>query len=313
MPELDKLIQDATAGDPISGLKWTHKSLRKIADALERKGYSLSLPTVSRLLYLRSYSLKVNHKRVAGKQSPGRDEQFHYIEQRRKWFLHRKWPVISVDTKKNELIGNFKNAGQEWRRQARPVNMYDFPSQASGKAIPYGIYDLGRNEGYVVVGISHDTPTFAVTSIRSWWITIGKKAYPQCSHLLIEADCGGSNGNRSQMWKVCLQHFANEFGLKITVTHFPTGASKWNPIEHRMFNLISKNWEGQPLVSYETVLKHIRTTTSTTGFCCKARLDKKNYVTGIKVPPEEEKRMRIKPHKVFPDWNYTIHPQTTKW
>jgi DDE family transposase len=311
--ELDQLIQDATAGDPISGLKWTHKSLRKIADALERKGYSLSLPTVSRLLYLRSYSLKVNHKRVAGKQSPGRDEQFHYIEQRRKWFLQRKWPVISVDTKKNELIGNFKNAGPEWRRQARPVNMYDFPSQASGKAIPYGIYDLGRNEGYVVVGLSHDTPTFAVTSIRSWWIAIGKKAYPECTHLLIEADCGGSNGNRCRMWKVCLQHFANEFGLKITVTHFPTGASKWNPIEHRMFNLISKNWEGQPLESYETVLKHIRTTTSTTGFRCKAQLDKKTYVTGIKVPPEEEKRIRIKPHKVFPDWNYTIHPQTIKW
>jgi len=182
-----------------------------------------------------------------------------------------------------------------------------------GKAIPYGIYDLGRNEGYVVVGISHDTPTFAVTAIQSWWLTIGKIGYPECTHLLIEADCGGSNGNRSRVWKARLQDFANESGLKITVTHFPTGASKWNPIEHRMFNLISKNWEGQPLLSYETVLKYIRTTTSTSGFCCKARLDRKNYETGIKVSPEEEKCMKIRPHKVFPDWNYTIHPQTAKW
>jgi len=308
MTALDHLMKDATAGDPISGLLWTHKSLRQIRRALRREGYTLSLTTISRLLRQRSYSLRVNRKRVAGKQVAGRDQQFQYIEQRRKAFLRRNKPVISVDTKKKELIGNFKNAGREWNREGRDVNMYDFASQAEGRAIPYGIYDVGRNQGYVVVGISHDTPEFAVTSIRAWWVAVGQKQYPGETHLLIEADGGGSNGNQCLVWKARLQDLADEFGLRITVTHYPTGTSKWNPIEHRMFNLISGNWAGQPLESYERMLKHIRTTRSATGFRCKARLDKTIYQTGIKISLEEAARIRLRPHKLFPQWNYTIYP-----
>ena len=305
-------MADATAGDPISGLLWSHKSLRKIERALRATGYEVSRATISRLLRLRKYSLRVNCKRIAGKQSPGRDEQFTYMEKCRKAFLRRKSPVISVDTKKRELIGNFKQSGREWRRARRDVNMYDFAGDSEGKAIPYGIYDLGRNEGYVVVGTSHDTPEFAVASIRAWWVKMGRHVYVGCTELLIEADCGGSNGNRCSVWKVRLQEFADEFGLTITVTHYPTGASKWNPIEHRMFNLISGNCAGQPLESYETMLKHIRTTKSTIGFQCKARLDKRVYATGVKVSPEEVAHMRLRLHKVFPQWNYTIYPHTRK-
>jgi len=305
-------MQDATAGDPISGLKWTHKSLRKLSVALDRRGYHLSAPTISRLLRWREYSLRVNHKRLAGKQSVGRDEQFRYLAQQRQRFLRRKWPVISVDTKKKEKIGNFKQAGREWRHRPRAVGMYDFPSDAQGKVIPYGIYDVGRNQGYVVVGTAHDTPEFAVAAIRRWWVAVGQRVYPWQRHLLIQADCGGSNGNRCWHWKARLQDFADEFDLIITVTHYPTGASKWNLIEHRQFNLISANWAGQPLDSYETVLKHIRTTKSETGFRCLAWLDTKHYETGIQVPLEVAAWLRVRPHKSFPHWNYTIYPHPYK-
>jgi hypothetical protein len=305
-------MRDTTAGDPISGLKWTHKSLRALGRELARRGYAVSAPTISRLLQLRAYSLRVNHKRLAGKQSPGRDEQFQYIAQRRKAFLRRGGPVISVDTKKKELIGLFKNPGQQWRRTPHAVLIYDFPSDAVGKAIPYGIYDVGRNKGYVVVGVSHDTPEFAVRAIRSWWVRVGRKVYPDRTQLLIEADCGGSNGNRCRAWKARLQDFADEFGLTITVTHYPTGASKWNPIEHHMFNLISANWAGQPLESYETVLKHIKTTRSTTGFQCRARRDPKSYPTGRKVSQDEAASLRVRSHRSFPHWNYTIRPRVTR-
>ena len=305
-------MHEATAGDPISGLKWTHKSLRALEGELWQRGYRVSAPTIGRLLKLRSYSLRVNHKRVAGKQSAGRDEQFQYIERRRKVFLQRNWPVVSVDTKKKELIGLFKNPGEQWRRTPHEVLMYDFPSQATGKAIPYGVYDVGRNEGYVIVGVSHDTPQFAVGAIRSWWVRVGRKVYPGQRHLLIEADCGGSNGNRCLAWKIRLQDFADEFELSITVTHYPTGASKWNPIEHRMFNLISGNWAGQPLEGYETVLKYIRTTRSATGFRCTARLDKKVYSTGVKVSREEAVSLHLRKHKLFPHWNYTIRSHLTR-
>ncbi len=303
---------DATAGDPLSGLLWTHKSLRKIQHALRTRGYRLSPTTISRLLRERNYSMRVNAKRLAGKQSPGRDEQFKYIAQSRRAFLRRKSPVISVDTKKKELVGNFKQAGRQWRQSPHAVNIYDFPSQAVGKAIPYGIYDIGGNRGYVSVGVSHDTAEFAVASIRAWWTQLGRHVYVGCAELLIEADCGGSNGNRYQMWKACLQKFADEFRIRITVTHYPTGASKWNPVEHRMFNLISSNWAGQPLESYETILKHLRTTRSTAGFRCKARLDKRSYATGRKVSEEEASQMRVRVHKVFPHWNYTISPHAQK-
>ena len=300
-------MAEETAGDPSSGLKWTHKSLRKIQKALATE-YPISLPTISRLLQARDYSLRVNHKRLAGKQSLHRDEQFRYIGRWRQAYLRRHWPVISIDTKKSELIGNFKQAGVEWRQQRRDVNMYDFLNSAQGKAIPYGIYDIGHNQGYVVVGTSHDTAEFAVAAIRAWWLKVGRMLYPGETHLLIQADGGGSNGNRRRLWKVGLQRLADEFGLIITVTHYPTGASKWNLIEHRMFNLISANWAGHPLNSYETVLNFIRTTTSTTGFSCRADLDTTVYETGIPVSAEEFAQVRLRPHQRFPNWNYTIYP-----
>jgi hypothetical protein len=301
---------DDSAGDPISGLKWTHKSLRKIQQALDDEGFAVSLPTISRLLRERDYSLRVNHKRVASKQCPERDQQFAYIIRWRKAYLRRQWPLISVDSKKRELVGNFKNAGTEWRQDRREVNMYDFASLAQGKAIPYGIYDIGGNQGYVSVGTSHNTAEFAVASIRAWWLNVGQKAYLGQRHLLIEADCGGANGNRCRLWKVGLQELADEFGLIITVTHYPTGASKWNPIEHRMFNLISGNWAGKPLDSYETILNHIRTTTSTTGFRCQGQLDTTEYELNKKVSNKDFDALRLRPHKRFPQWNYTIYPRS---
>lgn len=312
MITLKALMAEETAGDPISGLKWTHKSLRKIQKALAVE-YPLSLPTISRLLQAQDYSLRVNYKRVAGKQSPHRDQQFGYIGRWRQAYLRHHWPVISIDAKKRELIGNFKQAGAEWRQQRREVNMYDFLNLAKGKAIPYGIYDIGHNQGYVVVGTSHDTAEFAVAAIRAWWLKLGRYLYPGETHLLIQADGGGSNGSRRRLWKVGLQRLADEFGLIITVTHYPTGASKWNLIEHRMFNLISANWAGHPLDSYETVLNFIRTTTSTTGFCCQADLDTTVYETGITVPAEVLDQLYLRPHRRFPDWNYTIYPRLNNY
>jgi hypothetical protein len=306
---LEALMAEETAGDPISGLKWTHKSLRKIQKALAGE-YPISLPTISRLLQTQDYSLRVNHKRLAGKQSPHRDQQFSYIGRWRQAYLRRHWPIISIDTKKSELIGNFKQVGVEWRQQRRNVNIYDFLNSAEGKAIPYGIYDVGHHQGYVRVGTSHDTAEFAVAAIRAWWLKLGRMRYPGETHLLIQADGGGSNGNRRRLWKVGLQRLADEFGLIITLTHYPTGASKWNLIEHRMFNLISANWAGRPLDSYETVLNFIRTTTSTTGFSCQADLDTTVYETGITVSAEEFAQVRLRPHRRFPNWNYTIYPHS---
>lgn len=310
MKALDEVMVEDTAGDPISGLKWTHKSLRKIKTALDNEGYAISPPTISRLLQAGDYSLQVNHKRVAGKQSLGRDEQFRYLVRWRQAYLRRGWPAISVDAKKRELIGNFKNSGRAWRKERREVNMYDFPSLAQGVAIPYGIYDIGQNQGFVSVGTSHNTPEFAIAAIRRWWLMMGPLLYPDQKQVLIEADCGSSNGNRSRVWKMGLQLLADEFGLIITVTHYPTGASKWNPIEHRMFSLISANWAGKPLDSYETILNHIRTTTSTIGFCCQVQLDTTEYELNKKVSNKDFDRLQIRSHKRFPQWNYTIYPRT---
>jgi len=305
---LEELLVDVTAGDPITGLKWTHRSLRNLKKALRRRGIKLSANTIARLLRDRDFALRTNRKRLAGTHDPQRDRQFRYLVRMRRLYLSRGLPVISVDTKKKEWVGNFKNPGRCWRRQPRDVLDHDFPSWAVGRAIPYGIFDVAFNDGYVVVGTSQETPAFAVAAIRRWWIIVGRRRYPGARRLLIQADSGGANGCRKWAWKVALQHLADEFGLILTVTHYPPGASKWNPIDHRMFSLISENWAGEPLVSYETVLKYIRTTRSETGFRCRACLDAKSYPRGRKVKPAERARLRLRPGRALPQWNYTILP-----
>jgi hypothetical protein len=306
---LNALLADTTAGDPISGLRWTHHSLRKIVSALQRQGYNVSTMTVRRLLRQHGYALRVNRKRLAGRQVPDRDAQVRYLTQQRRAFLRRGWPVISVDAKKRELVGPFKNTGRAWRRTPRDVNMYDFPSDAVGIAVPYGVYDVGRDQGFIVVGTSHNTAAFAVAAIAWWWHAVGRRAYPGATQILIEADSGSSNGKGSRLWKVELQGFADATGLTIMVTHYPTGASKWNPVEHRLFSRVSANWAGHPLDSYETILKHLRTTRSETGFRVKARLDTRNYPTGIRITQDALTRLRLHRHRRFPQWNYTIYPR----
>jgi hypothetical protein len=306
---LQEAVGDDTAGDPITGLRWTHKTTRKLAEQLSRSGFRVSHATVARLLRLDGYSLRTNRKRLARTHEPDRDRQFRLIERRRRWYLSRGLPVLSVDTKKKELVGNFKNRGTCWRKDARDVLDHDFPSQAIGRAIPLGIYDQGRNAGFVVVGTSHETAEFVIQALRTWWLKTGFWGYPKARQWLIEADCGGANGNRLWAWKVGLQRLANEFRVAITVSHYPPGASKGNRIEHRMFSLISGNWEGEPLVSYETILNHIRTTTSSTGFSCRAVLDSRNYETKQKATTAEKAAILLKPYKTLPQWNYTILPR----
>jgi hypothetical protein len=307
---LDRSLQDAVAGDPMTGLKWTHKSTRRLSAALHRLGFHACPNTVARLLRARGFSLHACRKQLAETGHRDRDRQYRYLIRLRRLYLTHGWPVISVDTKKKEWVANFRNPGRCWRRQPRRVLAHDFPSWAEGPAIPYGIYDLARNEGYVVVGTSHDTPTFAVAAIRRWWLAGGRHRYHGAKRLLIEADSGGSNDYRKWGWKVALQALADETGLVITVTHFPPGASKWNPIDHRMFSLISGNWAGEPLTSYETVLKSIRATQSSAGFRCRASLDRKQYEAQHRVLPEERARVRLQRRKVLPEWNYTITPHT---
>jgi len=281
-------LEDASAGDPITGLRWTRKTLRALEQALRRKGFKVGFVTIRRLLRKLRYATLVNRKRLTREQNPERDRQMRYVVRMRRRFLKAGQAVISVDTKKRELVGNFKNAGRTWRRGAIPVLEYDYPSQADGVAIPYGIYDLAANEGFVVIGVSHQTPEFAIAAIRLWWVKIGRLKYVGQHELLIEADCGNPNGNRSWRWKFGLQQLADEFGLSITVTHFPTGASKWNPIEHRLFSQISGNWAGQPLINYETALKFIRTTKTDTGLRVRAYLDKTDYQTGLELTAEQK-------------------------
>jgi DDE family transposase len=302
------LLQDATAGDPITGLKWTRKTLRALARTLRSKGFKIGFVTLRRLLQEQDYAIRVNRKRLTKKQAPQRDRQMRYLLRLRRRFVKAGQPVISVDTKKRELVGNFKNAGGTWRRKARAVLEYDFPSDAEGMAIPFGIYDVVRNEGSVVVGTSHQTPEFAVAAIRRWWVQAGQMYYPDPHELLIEADCGNPNGNRCWRWKHELQQLADEVGLTLTVTHLPTGASKWNPIEHRLFSQISRNWAGEPLVSYETILKFIRTTRTESGLRCKAYLDKTIYETKLQLTPEQKERINMVPRRVLPKYNYTIKP-----
>jgi hypothetical protein len=307
---LKELLRDATAGDPMGGLRWTHKTTRNLAAALQRRGVQVEHVTVARLLRAMKYSLRSNRKRLGGKKDPHRDRQFRLLGRRRRRFQRQGWPIISVDTKKKELVGNFKNGGRSWRCEDRDVLDHDFPSLARGRAYPYGVYDENQNAGYVVIGTTHQTAAFAVRSIRSWWLEIGRRRYPWASRLAIEADSGGANGNRSWAWKVGLQSLADEFNLTITVGHYPAGASKWNPIEHHMFNLISNNWAGEPLTSYEVMLKHIRSTRSRTGFHCRASVDWRFYQTKLKVSEEAKLSVRLLRHAVLPQWNYTIHPRT---
>jgi hypothetical protein len=305
---LERLLVDATAGDPASGMKWTHRSLRTLRKGLRRLGIEASPPTIARLLRGRGFSLRTCRKSKAGTRDEDRDRQFRYLTRLRKLYLSLELPVISVDTKKKELVGEFKNAGRCWRRQARAVLDHDYPSWAVGRAVPYGVYDLAFNDGMVVVGTSHETPSFAVAAIRRWWLEVGHRRYAGARRLLIEADAGGANDPRKWEWKIALQKLSDEFGLTITVTHYPTGASKWNPIEHRMFSLISANWSGEPLVDYETILGYIRRTRSEEGFHCRARLDRTVYPSRSRATKEAKQRVRLERRPVLPRWNYTIRP-----
>lgn len=308
---LESLVDPVTRGDPESPLRWTSKSTRKLAEELATQGYKASPQKVGQLLHSCGYSLQSTNKRIEGTSHPDRNEQFEYINDCVDAFHARSAPVVSVDTKKKELVGDFKNAGEEWQPAGSPVpvRVHDFLDPALGKAIPYGVYDLARNNAWVSVGVDHDTPEFAVRSIAQWWKYMGRCAYPDASELLITADSGGSNGSRCRLWKTTLQGFADRTGLAITVCHFPPGTSKWNKIEHRLFCHITENWRGRPLVDHETIVQLIGSVRTTTGLTVKARLDTREYPVGIKVPDEEIERLLITRHAFHGDWNYTIHPR----
>jgi hypothetical protein len=282
-----------------------------MAEQLAEKGYEASHVTVARCLHEMGYSLQANVKTLEGSQHEDRDEQFRYINRQVSKFMGTGDPVVSVDTKKKELVGAFKNGGRRWKKQGDPdvVNVHDFPTMAEGKAIPYGTYDVGRDEALVNVGITHETAEFAVASIRRWWRMLGRKAYPDARRLLICADAGGSNGNRLRAWKVQLQKLSDQLKLPITVCHYPPGTSKWNKIEHRLFSFVSMNWRGRPLVSYEAVVNLIGTTTTRSGLTVKAILDKRQYKTGRKVADREMDSLRLKLHTFHGDWNYTLEPR----
>ena len=303
-----------TAGDPMTGLKWTRKTTQKVADELARYGIMVSAKTVGRLLKDMKFSLRVNRKTIeSGIKNPpapkDRDRQFRYISQMRDSFANAGNPIISVDSKKRELVGNFKNGGKSWEREAIAVKDHDFPSDAEGIAVLYGIYSTQNNRGNIHVGTSHDTPAFAVRCITEWWKKTGSKSWPNATKLLILADCGGSNSSRSRVWRYRLQkELCNPFNIPVTICHYPPGSSKWNPIEHRLFAEISKNWAGQPLVSYEKIMNYIRTTKTTTGLRVRARLIRKHYQTGERVSDRDMKQIYIKQHDIFPKWNYTISP-----
>ena len=311
-----KLLEHDTAGDPITGLKWMHKTTEKVARALKRLKIHVSAKTVGLLLKQMGYSLRVNSKKVesGGKNPPSRevrDRQFEYISHIREKFARCGNPIVSGDGKKKEQVGNFKNNGASWEKNPYEVNDHDFPSSAKGKAVPYSIYDTLANCGFVVVGTSHETPAFVVRAIVLWWRESGRKMYPKAKKLLILVDSGGGNGWRSRGWKYHLQYdLCNPYGLTVTVCHYPPGASKWNPADHRLHSEISKNWAGKPLDSYETVLKFLRTTTTRTGLRVRARLETKYYATGEKIADWEMKQLCLSRHRINPDWNYTLAPRS---
>ena len=313
-PEIEKhlldLIEPTVRGEPQSPLLWTTKSLRNLSDKLITLGFKVSHTVVGNILKANKFSLQANRKTDEGSSHIDRDKQFNHIHDKVKIFQEANNPVISIDAKKKELIGNFKNNGQEWHSKANPteVKVYDFLSDAEGKITPYGIYDITNNLGWVNVGIDKDTSEFAVQSIRNWWYKMGKELYQDSKELLINADGGGSNGSRVRLWKKELQKLSTETGLKITVCHFPPGTSKWNKIEHRLFSYISKNWRGRPLTSYEVAVNLIASTTTSKGLKVKCELDTNKYETGLKVSDEEFKRIHITRDKFHGDWNYTIVP-----
>ena len=303
------MLEHDTAGDPLTGLRWTRKTPERIAELLQQTGIPISANTVARLLHDLDYSLRVNRKQLATSSSPECDQQFDYISSLRNQFQRQGLPIISVDTKKRELVGNFKNAGAKWDRSPVLVNDHDFRSEALGVAIPYGIYDVLANRGAVFVGVSHDTPCFAARSITQWWRREGAPRYTRARQLLILADNGGSNGCRCRAWKTNLQfQLCNPFGLTVTVAHYPTGTSKWNPVEHRLFSEISKNWAGEPLDSYQKILNFLRTTKTQTGLTVTAYLDRTQYETGTAVDPDLLRQLRLTLHKTLPTLNYTLAP-----
>jgi transposase len=314
LAEIERLVDEDCRGDPESLLRWTSKSVRHLAVALRERGHEVHFTSLAKLLRLLGYSLQANVKSREGKQHPDRDAQFRYINETAKAAIAAGQPVISVDTKKKELVGDFKNGGREWRPKGEPelVRVHDFKDKQLGKAIPHGVYDLTANVGWVSVGVDHDTSQFAVNSIRGWWQHLGHQRYPHAKILTITADCGGSNGNRTKLWKVELQKLADETGLEIQVCHFPPGTSKWNKIEHRLFSFITMNWRGKPLVSLETIVNLIAGTTTSTGLEVYARLDDGSYPDKIKVKDAELKAVNLHRHTFHPEWNYSIKPRTPK-
>jgi transposase len=309
--DLEKLVDPATRGDPESCLRWTCKSLRKLAEELALMGHEVSYPVVAELLHEMGYSLQANRKTKEGDSHPDRNAQFEHINARVQQYIGLQQPVISVDTKKKELVGDFKNSGQDWRPRGKPekVRVHDFMIPELGRAAPYGIYDLAQNTGWVSVGVDHDTASFAVETIRRWWHAMGKEKYPQAKRLLITADGGGSNGSRLRLWKLELQTLADETGLAIAVSHFPPGTSKWNKIEHRLFSFISKNWRGQPLTSLKVIVSLIAGTTTRKGLRVHAEINDRSYPAGIKVPDEEMAQINLRRDEFHGEWNYEILPR----
>ena len=311
LSDLDSLVEPTAAGDPESPLRWTSKSVRVLADHLKAGGHEVSHQLVSELLAQAGYSLQANRKAREGTEHPDRDGQFRYINRLVRRFQGDGQPVISVDTKKKELVGDFKNAGKQWRPKQNPdlVRVHDFIIPEKGKAIPYGVYDLSRNAGWVSVGIDHDTASFAARTILRWWRKMGQPVYPRAKRLLITADAGGSNGPRVRLWKWELQRLADRIGTAITVCHFPPGTSKWNKIEHRLFSYISTNWRGQPLVSLATIVSLIASTRTASGLRVRAELDPRRYPKAQEVADELMATVRLEAHRFHGDWNYTIHPR----
>jgi hypothetical protein len=308
---LEELVDPVTRGHPESPLRWTCKSTAKLAEELTRQNHAVTDRTVATLLKRAGYSLQANRKTLEGSSHPDRNAQFEHINKQVLAFQKQNQPVVSVDTKKKELVGEFKNPGEEWQPKGEPekVKVHDFPDKRLGKAIPYGVYDLASDEGWVSVGIDHDTAQFAVASIRRWWTEMGLRRCPRAQKLLITADGGGSNSSRNRLWKKSLQELADELGMTVQMCHFPPGTSKWNKIEHRLFCFITKNWRGRPLTTYEVIVNLIASTTTKTGLVVRAAIDPSEYQTGVEVTDEELARLRITPSKFHGEWNYTIRPR----